>query len=110
MKIITTFFASQSRSDQPFDKKRSLASTSVKLHSTDEKMSSTTATNNKTELVQLSTNYPASTEQTKVKPCCACPDTKKARDECIFQYNDEEKCKNLIEAHKACMRSFGFNI
>ncbi|CAG8474105.1 18125_t:CDS:2 [Racocetra fulgida] len=42
--------------------------------------------------------------QPSVKPCCACPDTKKARDECIFQTGDEEKCRDLIEAHKACMR------
>ncbi|CAJ0635221.1 9743_t:CDS:2 [Entrophospora sp. SA101] len=37
-----------------------------------------------------------------VKPCCACPDTKKARDECIFKYGDETKCQNLIEAHRIC--------
>ncbi|CAG8580091.1 9870_t:CDS:2 [Paraglomus occultum] len=35
-----------------------------------------------------------------LKPCCACPDTKRARDECIF-HEGEENCKDLIEAHKA---------
>ncbi|XP_011869960.1 PREDICTED: cytochrome c oxidase copper chaperone [Vollenhovia emeryi] len=48
-------------------------------------------------------------EKKKLKPCCACPETKKARDACIIE-NGEEKCGDLIEAHKACMRSMGFNI
>ncbi|XP_011157378.1 cytochrome c oxidase copper chaperone-like [Solenopsis invicta] len=50
-----------------------------------------------------------SEEKKKLKPCCACPETKKARDECIIT-KGEEKCGDLIEAHKACMRSMGFNI
>lgn len=45
----------------------------------------------------------------KLKPCCACPETKKIRDECIIQ-NGEENCLHLIEAHKACMRALGFNV
>jgi len=45
----------------------------------------------------------------KLKPCCACPDTKKARDACIIE-NGEEKCGDLIQAHKDCMRKMGFNI
>lgn len=45
----------------------------------------------------------------KKKICCACPDTKKARDECIV-INGEEACKNLIEAHKQCLRAEGFNV
>ncbi|CAK9798800.1 Cytochrome c oxidase copper chaperone [Anthophora plagiata] len=44
-----------------------------------------------------------------LKPCCACPETKKIRDECIIT-KGEENCRHLIEAHKACMRSLGFNI
>ncbi|XP_029050672.1 cytochrome c oxidase copper chaperone [Osmia bicornis bicornis] len=44
-----------------------------------------------------------------LKPCCACPETKKARDECIIT-KGEEHCGNLIEAHKACMKSMGFNL
>ncbi|XP_076182392.1 cytochrome c oxidase copper chaperone COX17 [Ptiloglossa arizonensis] len=44
-----------------------------------------------------------------LKPCCACPETKNIRDECIIT-KGEENCKHLIEAHKACMRSLGFNI
>ncbi|XP_076680746.1 cytochrome c oxidase copper chaperone COX17 [Andrena cerasifolii] len=44
-----------------------------------------------------------------LKPCCACPETKKIRDECIIT-KGEDHCGHLIEAHKACMRSLGFNI
>lgn len=44
-----------------------------------------------------------------LKPCCACPDTKKLRDNCIL-LNGEEKCKNFIDAHKECLRSKGFKV
>ena len=45
----------------------------------------------------------------KLKPCCACPETKKVRDQCIVE-NGEENCKDLIEAHKECMRKLGFKV
>lgn len=45
----------------------------------------------------------------KLKPCCACPETKKPRDECIME-KGEENCGDLIEAHKKCMRDLGFKI
>ena len=48
-------------------------------------------------------------EQKKLKPCCACPDTKKARDECIIA-NGEEGCLSFIEAHKECLRQHGFKV
>ncbi|ORZ13647.1 hypothetical protein BCR42DRAFT_418786 [Absidia repens] len=35
-----------------------------------------------------------------LKPCCACPDTKKG----------EEHCQDLIDAHLKCMRDLGFKI
>ncbi|XP_066497182.1 cytochrome c oxidase copper chaperone isoform X2 [Hoplias malabaricus] len=44
-----------------------------------------------------------------LKPCCACPETKKARDTCIIE-KGEENCTDLIEAHKECMRALGFKI
>ncbi|KAM7380123.1 hypothetical protein PAMP_003438 [Pampus punctatissimus] len=51
-----------------------------------------------------------STEQKKpLKPCCACPETKKVRDACIIE-KGEEQCTVLIEAHKDCMRQLGFKI
>ncbi|XP_034430713.1 cytochrome c oxidase copper chaperone [Hippoglossus hippoglossus] len=50
------------------------------------------------------------TEQKKpLKPCCACPETKKVRDACIIE-KGEESCTELIEAHKVCMRALGFKI
>nr|CAH7760315.1 unnamed protein product [Callosobruchus chinensis] len=45
----------------------------------------------------------------KLKPCCACPETKRARDTCIIE-KGQENCEDLIEAHKQCMRDAGFNI
>jgi len=45
----------------------------------------------------------------KCKACCACPETRKIRDECIFEFG-EEKCLALIEAHKQCLRDQGFKI
>lgn len=48
-------------------------------------------------------------KQPSCKACCACPETKRARDQCIME-RGEENCKELIEAHKKCMREQGFNI
>lgn len=45
----------------------------------------------------------------KCKPCCACPETKAIRDECVIM-NGQENCSKEIEAHRACMRAAGFNI
>ncbi|XP_063355263.1 cytochrome c oxidase copper chaperone [Pelmatolapia mariae] len=51
-----------------------------------------------------------STQQKKpLKPCCACPETKKVRDACIIE-KGEENCRDLIEAHKDCMRALGFKV
>ncbi|KAF9413979.1 Cytochrome c oxidase copper chaperone [Podila epigama] len=44
-----------------------------------------------------------------LKPCCACPETKKARDQCVFN-NGEENCLDLIKAHQQCLRDLGFKI
>ncbi|XP_028170987.1 cytochrome c oxidase copper chaperone [Ostrinia furnacalis] len=52
---------------------------------------------------------PATAEKPKLKPCCACPETKRVRDACIIE-KGEENCGDLIEEHKACMRKMGFNI
>ncbi|XP_032655803.1 cytochrome c oxidase copper chaperone [Chelonoidis abingdonii] len=48
-------------------------------------------------------------EKKPLKPCCACPETKKARDACIIE-KGEEHCGPLIEAHKECMRALGFKV
>lgn len=41
------------------------------------------------------------------KMCCACPETKQLRDECIVM-KGEAGCQSFIEAHKACLRKEGF--
>ena len=45
----------------------------------------------------------------KKKICCACPDTKKLRDECIVEHG-EAACTKWIEAHKQCLRAEGFSV
>ncbi|XP_065872395.1 cytochrome c oxidase copper chaperone 1-like [Euphorbia lathyris] len=45
----------------------------------------------------------------KKKICCACPDTKRLRDECIVEHG-EDACSKWIEAHRQCLRSEGFNV
>lgn len=47
--------------------------------------------------------------KTGKKICCACPETRKPRDECVVKF-EEKNCLDLIEAHKACLRSEGFKI
>lgn len=44
-----------------------------------------------------------------LKPCCACPDTRKARDNCVI-LRGEEYCSEYIKAHQDCLRSYGFII
>nr|ABD38858.1 At1g53030 [Arabidopsis thaliana] len=50
---------------------------------------------------------------TETKPkkriCCACPDTKKLRDECIVEHG-ESACTKWIEAHILCLRSESFKV
>ncbi|KAH0719762.1 hypothetical protein KY284_004792 [Solanum tuberosum] len=45
----------------------------------------------------------------KKKICCACPETKKLRDECIVEHG-ESTCEKWIEAHRKCLRAEGFKI
>ncbi|KAI3903941.1 hypothetical protein MKW92_047384 [Papaver armeniacum] len=52
---------------------------------------------------------PSTDTKPKKKICCACPETKKLRDECIVQHG-EDACTKWIEAHKICLRSEGFNV
>ena len=44
-----------------------------------------------------------------LKPCCACPETRLLRDQCIIDYG-EAMCTQYIEAHKDCLRKLGFNV
>jgi cytochrome c oxidase assembly protein subunit 17 len=52
---------------------------------------------------------PATGETKTLKMCCACPETKRERDNCVL-LNGEEACSVAIEAHKTCLRKAGFNI
>lgn len=52
---------------------------------------------------------PAPDTKPKKKICCACPDTKKLRDECMVEHG-EEACAKWIEAHRRCLRAEGFNV
>lgn len=45
----------------------------------------------------------------KKKICCACPDTKKLRDECIVEHG-EAACQKWIQAHLQCLRAEGFKV
>ncbi|KAI8902723.1 cytochrome C oxidase copper chaperone-domain-containing protein [Globomyces pollinis-pini] len=54
-------------------------------------------------------NSPNTLEKPKCKPCCACPETRDARDLCVIT-NGEENCYDLIKAHQDCMRALGFNL
>ncbi|CAM6087457.1 unnamed protein product [Calypogeia fissa] len=45
----------------------------------------------------------------KKKICCACPDTKRLRDECVVAHG-EDACGKWIDAHKMCLRAEGFKV
>jgi cytochrome c oxidase assembly protein subunit 17 len=55
------------------------------------------------------TSTTAPTAPQTLKICCACPETKSARDTCIVE-NGEAACAHLIDAHKRCLRALGFDI
>ena len=59
--------------------------------------------------MQMTSEILLSFQPKKLKPCCACPETKKVRDACIME-NGQDNCAELIEAHKKCMRDLGFKI
>lgn len=54
-----------------------------------------------------SAQHPVDADGNPLKPCCACPDTRTKRDDCVL-LNGEENCTTYIEAHKDCLRSYGF--
>lgn len=61
--------------------------------------------------VALATQEPIKVAEGQAKPkckaCCACPETRKARDACILE-RGEADCGDLIEKHKQCLRDMGF--
>jgi cytochrome c oxidase assembly protein subunit 17 len=58
---------------------------------------------------QQSGQWSNGNEQPNKKICCACPETKNARDSCIAE-RGEERCGYLVEAHKRCLRDEGFRV
>ncbi|AQZ09597.1 COX17 (YLL009C) [Zygosaccharomyces parabailii] len=47
----------------------------------------------------------------KPKPCCVCLPEKDERDQCIlFNGQESDKCKELVQKYKKCMKGFGFEI
>ncbi|KAJ8764675.1 hypothetical protein K2173_007763 [Erythroxylum novogranatense] len=52
---------------------------------------------------------PAPDSKPRKKICCACPETKKLRDECVVEHG-ETACAKWIEAHRRCLRAEGFNV
>ncbi|KAJ4972922.1 hypothetical protein NE237_006096 [Protea cynaroides] len=56
-----------------------------------------------------STTKSGSDTKPKKKICCACPDTKRLRDECIVEHG-EAACTKWINAHLECLRAEGFNV
>ena len=51
----------------------------------------------------------APVEKPKLRICCACPETKKVRDECVL-LKGETECGDAVEAHKVCLRKAGFDV
>ncbi|KAF8548455.1 hypothetical protein OG21DRAFT_1449075 [Imleria badia] len=46
-----------------------------------------------------------------LKPCCACLETKSARDSCFLQHGaDDGQCAELLKKHVECMRGLGFEL
>ncbi|XP_042498935.1 cytochrome c oxidase copper chaperone 2-like [Macadamia integrifolia] len=56
-----------------------------------------------------STVKSGSESKPRKKICCACPETKKLRDECIVEHG-EEACTKWINAHLECLRAEGFSV
>ncbi|CAI0437592.1 unnamed protein product [Linum tenue] len=52
---------------------------------------------------------PVQESKPKKKICCACPETKRLRDDCMVEYG-ESACAKWIEAHRLCLRAEGFNV
>ncbi|KAL9931444.1 hypothetical protein V8E36_009730, partial [Tilletia maclaganii] len=91
--------------------------------SSNKQQSSTIAADEKAALAASSTTAPPPPKNkfvtelnpTGIKPCCACPETKSARDGCFLQHGGydgdaEEKCKELVAAHRTCMAKLGFKV
>lgn len=61
------------------------------------------------DAVDVKKSAPLGADGKPKKMCCSCPETKKARDECFVQHGPD-KCQELVEAHKVCLRKEGFDV
>ena len=61
------------------------------------------------EIIQSSSTTNTTNSEKKLRPCCACPETRELRDQCIFN-KGEENCLKYIEAHKKCLKDLGFQV
>lgn len=43
----------------------------------------------------------------KLGPCCVCKETKKLRDDCLFE-KQESDCQEFIYKHNDCLKEHGF--
>ena len=69
------------------------------------------STPSKPEIKRAPNGAPLNDDGTPKKMCCACPTTKKARDECVVMRGEESgACDGLIEAHLKCLRAEGFDV
>lgn len=59
--------------------------------------------------INNSDNNQTESNKNKLRPCCACKETKEIRDNCIFN-KGEESCFKFIEDHKKCLRDMGFSV
>ena len=47
----------------------------------------------------------------EIRPCCVCEETRRARDDCVlFRGEENIDCVQFIEAHNACLASYGFHL
>ena len=47
--------------------------------------------------------------QPKLRICCACPETREARDLCVVE-KGESACERFITEHNECLRKLGFKV
>ncbi|KAJ7515226.1 hypothetical protein O6H91_22G006200 [Diphasiastrum complanatum] len=74
--------------------------------------SSATTNNNRNSTTAIASSREQQQEEKagpKKKICCACPDTKILRDECVVEHGPDA-CKKWIDAHLRCLRAEGFNV
>ena len=75
------------------------------------KTKTTTTKTNSLEEDQDETTAQKTKKNAKKKICCACPETKERRDECVGKFGaEDERCKKLVEAHLVCLRKEGFDV